>query len=107
MAGCVQRLLEHDLALDVPAAEAAVPDGVDALVDALAGIGVRMATAERHRTLARYELSLAGVREPELQAELVRGGDVIRRRGTALLARLGASDPAAAAAEVAPDDQVG
>ena len=101
VAGCVQRLLEHDLAQDVPAAEAAVPDGVDGLVDALVGIGVRMATAERHRTLARYELSLAGVREPELQAELIRGGDVIRRRGAGLLGRLGASDPAAAAAEVA------
>ena len=101
VAGCVQRLLEHDLAQDVPAAEAAVPDGVDGLVDALVGIGVRMATAERHRTLARYELSLAGVREPELQAELIRGGDVLRRRGAALLGRLGATDPAVAAAEVA------
>jgi DNA-binding transcriptional regulator YbjK len=101
VAGCVQRLLEHDLAQDVPAAEAAVPDGVDGLVDALVGIGVRMATAERHRTLARYELSLAGVREPELQAELIRGGDVIRRRGAALLGLLGATDPGAAAAEVA------
>jgi DNA-binding transcriptional regulator YbjK len=99
VAGCVQRLLEHDLELDVPAAEAAV--GPAGLVDALTGIGVRMAGAERHRTLARYELSLAGVRDPALRAELVRGGDVIRRRGAELLARVGAADPAAAAEEVA------
>jgi DNA-binding transcriptional regulator YbjK len=101
VAGCVQRLLEHDLAHDVPAAEAAVAGGAAELVDALTGIGVGMATVERTRTLARYELSLAGVRDPELRAELVRGGDVIRRRGAALLARAGAADPAAAAGEVA------
>src|SRR3954462_7251392 len=62
VAGCVQRLLERDLEQDVAAAGAAVPDGGDGLVDALVGVGVRMATTERHRTLARYELSLAGVR---------------------------------------------
>jgi len=101
VAGCVQRLLERDLEHDVPAAEAAVAGGVAGLVDALTGIGVRMATAERPRTLARYELSLAGVRDSELRAELVRGGDVIRQRGAALLARAGAADPAAAAEEVA------
>jgi DNA-binding transcriptional regulator YbjK len=101
VAGCVQRLLERDLEHDVPAAEAAVRGGAAGLVDALTGIGVRMATAERHRTLARYELSLAAVRDPQLRAELVRGGDVIRRRGAALLARAGVTGPAAAAAEVA------
>ena len=78
-----------------------MPGGVAGLVDALTDIGVRMATVERHRTLARYELSLAGVRDPALRAELVRGGDVIRQRGAALLHRAGATDPAAAAAEVA------
>ena len=101
VAGCVGRLLEHDLEHEVPAAEAAVPGGAAGLVDALVDIGVRMVTADRSRTLARYELSLAGIRDPELRAELLRGGDVIRRRGAALLDRAGASDPAAAAAEVA------
>jgi DNA-binding transcriptional regulator YbjK len=101
VAGCVQRLLEHDLEHDVPAAEAAAVGGAAGLVDALTGIGVRMATVERHRTLARYELSLAGVRDPGLRAELVRGGDEIRRRGAALLARAGVTAAAAAAAEVA------
>jgi DNA-binding transcriptional regulator YbjK len=101
VAECVRRLLERDLDQDVPVAEVAVSGGVDGLVDALTGIGLRMATTERRRTLARYELSLCGVRDPELRAELVRGGDVIRQRGAALLARAGAADPAAAAAEVA------
>jgi DNA-binding transcriptional regulator YbjK len=101
VAGCVQRLLERDLEQDMPVAESAAGEGVAVLVDALTGIGVRMATAERRRTLARYELSLAGVRDPDLRAELVRGGDVIRQRGAALLERAGATDPAAAAAEVA------
>jgi AcrR family transcriptional regulator len=101
VAGCVQRLLERDLEHDVPAAEAAVAGGAAGLVEALTGIGVSMATAERRRTLARYELSLAGVRDPDLRAELVRGGDVIRHRGAALLAGAGATDPVASAAEVA------
>jgi DNA-binding transcriptional regulator YbjK len=101
VAGCVRRLLERDLEQDVPAAEAAVPGGVAGLVDALTGIGVAMATTQRQRTLARYELSLAGVRDPALRAELVRGGDVIRGRGSALLARIGAADPDAAAAVAA------
>ena len=101
VAGCVQRLLDRDLADDVPVAEAAARTGPDALVAALTAIGVRMATTERHRTLARYELSLAATRDPALRAELVRGGDAIRRRGAALLARAGAADPAAAADELA------
>lgn len=101
VAGCVQRLLDRDLADDVPVAEAAGRSGPDGLVDALTAIGVRMATTERHRTLARYELSLAATRDPALRAALVRGGDVIRRRGADLLARMGATDPAAAADELA------
>ena len=100
-AGHAVTVLERDLEHDVPTVEAAAPEGVAGLVDALTGIGVRMATVERRRTLARYELSLAGVRDPALREELVRGGDVIRQRGAALLHRAGATDPAAAAAEVA------
>ncbi len=110
VAGCVERLLERDLEQDVPEAEAAVPgtpaagsgdDPSGALAEALTAIGVRMATTERTRTLARYELSLAAVREPALRAALLRGGDTIRRRGAGLLARAGATDPDAAAAELA------
>ena len=101
VAGCVQRLLEQDLDESVSLAEAAAAAGGGALVDVLVAIGVRMATVERRRTLARYELSLAAVRDPTLAAELVRGGDEIRRRGAALLAHAGAADPDVAAAEVA------
>jgi DNA-binding transcriptional regulator YbjK len=103
VAGCVERLLQLDVEQDVPAAEAAVAgagDVVDALAGVLVELGVRMATVERHRTLARYELGLAGSRDAGLRAELVHGGDVIRRRGADLLARAGATDPDAASAEV-------
>ncbi len=107
VAGCVERLLERDLEQDLPEAAAAVPgagtgdDPPAALADALTAIGVRMATTERMRTLARYELSLAAVREPALRTAVLRGGDTIRRRGAELLARAGATDPDAAAAELA------
>lgn len=109
VAGCVQRLLDRDLEQDVPEVEAALHeaapyetgDPARVLADVLAAVGVRMATVERTRTLARYELSLAGVRDADLRAELVRGGDTIRERGAALLARAGAADPGAAADEVA------
>ncbi len=102
--GCVQRLLERDLADDVPEVEDAVRTATDparALADALTAVGVRMATAERTRTLARYELSLAAARDPALRAALVHGGDTIRRRGAALLSGAGALDADGAAAELA------
>ncbi|MGH4018728.1 MAG: TetR/AcrR family transcriptional regulator [Pseudonocardiaceae bacterium] len=96
--GCVARLLEIDLAFDAPAAEGA---GTDALVDGLTGICVQMATAQRHRTLARYELSLAATRDPEVRTALVGGGDTIRTVLAGTLAAFGAVEPDVAAAEVA------
>ena len=100
VAGCVQRLVERDLAEDVAAVDAAVlsagQDLPTVLAEVLTAVGVRMATTERQRTLARYELSLAAVRDPALRAELVTGGDMIRRRGAALLARAGVVGPDAA-----------
>lgn len=105
VAGCVQRLVERDLAEDVAAVNAAVlaagQDLPAVLVTVLTTVGVRMATVERQRTLARYELSLASVRDPALRAELVAGGDTIRRRGAALLARAGVTEPDEAAEELA------
>jgi len=95
--GCVDRLLELDRAVEVSEVAAAAAD----LVDVLVAVTVGMATTGRHRTLARYELSLASVREPQLRAALVEGGDVIRRLGARTLAAAGAVDPAAAAAELA------
>jgi DNA-binding transcriptional regulator YbjK len=98
--GCVARLLELDLLVEAPVVGQAPPD-VDALAGALAAVGVAMATDQRHRTLARYELSLAAARDPQLRAELVRGGDTIRRSAVGVLRALGATDPAAAAEELA------
>jgi DNA-binding transcriptional regulator YbjK len=100
VAGCVARLLELDLLVEVPAVAGAPPD-VDVVAGVLAAVGVAMAVDQRHRTLARYELSLAAVRDPDLRAELVRGGDTIRRLGAATLGALGADDPQGAADEVA------
>jgi DNA-binding transcriptional regulator YbjK len=96
--GCVERLVELDLAAEAPDVATAGPQ---TLVDVLVGVGVAMATTGRHRTLARYELSLAAVRDPVLRAALVAGGDTIRELGAAALSRLGAADPAAASAELA------
>lgn len=96
--GCVTRLLAIDEAVEVPEVAAAPPAD---LADALVAVTVAMATTGRDRTLARYELSLAGAREPDLRAALVAGGDVIRRLGAHTLAAAGAADPAAAAAELA------
>ncbi len=77
--GCVTRLVEIDQA---------APE-------------VAMATTGRDRTLARYELSVAGAREPGLRAALVVGGDAIRAFAARMLAAEGAGDPAAAADEIA------
>ncbi|MDT0351370.1 TetR/AcrR family transcriptional regulator [Pseudonocardia charpentierae] len=105
VAGCVQRLLEWDLAEDVPDVEAALltagPDVPGALAAVLTAVGVRMATTERWRTLVRYELSLAAVRDPALRDDLIAGGDTIRRRGAALLAMVGAVEPETASAQLA------
>jgi ABC-type dipeptide/oligopeptide/nickel transport system ATPase component len=96
--GCVGRLLELDLAVELPSVLAAHPA---ALVDVLTGIGVAMATTQRRRTLARYELSLAAVREPDLRPPLIEGGDTLRRLAAQALVGWGAAAPDAAAAEVA------
>jgi DNA-binding transcriptional regulator YbjK len=96
--GCVHRLLEIDEANEVPAVAAAPPAQ---LVDAIVAVAVAMVTTQRHRTLARYELSLAGAREPHLRAALVAGGDAIRALAAGPLAVAGVADPAAAAAELA------
>ena len=94
--GCVARLVEIDQA----APEVVAAPSMD-LVDAAVAVAVAMATTGRHRTLARYELSVAGAREPHLRAALVVGGDAIRAFAARTLAAEGAADPAAAADEIA------
>ncbi|TQM13800.1 TetR/AcrR family transcriptional regulator [Pseudonocardia kunmingensis] len=96
--GCVERLLEVDLEVESTATAAA--DDAAGLVDVLVAVGVALATTERHRTLARYELSLAAVRDPELRAGMVRAGDVIRARGAAALGAIGAVEPGRAAEQL-------
>ena len=96
--GCVARLLELDLAVELPAVLRAGPD---ALLDVLVAVGVAMATDQRRRTLARYELSLSAARDPALRAHLVRGGDTLRGLAAQVLAERGAADPAGLAGELA------
>lgn len=96
MSGCVERLLELDLEREL-----AGLDGPVDLLDGLVAVAVSMATTQRHRTLARHELSLAAVRDPDLRSALLAGGDTIRRLGARMLDRAGAADPVAAAEELA------
>jgi DNA-binding transcriptional regulator YbjK len=91
VAGCVERILELDFAIEVPAMSAVGTD-VRALVDVLVDVGVSLVTTQRYRTLARYELSLAAVRDPQLRATLVRAGDTLRAFGADVLRALGATD---------------
>jgi len=91
VAGCVERLVELDLAVEAAAIPATDLD-VQALADALVGVAVGMVTTQRHRTVARYELSLAAMRDPQLRAVLVRGGDAIRAVGAGILRAAGAAD---------------
>lgn len=96
--GCVARLVEIDLAVEMPDVLAAPPS---VLGDVLVGVAVAMATAHRYRTLARYELSLAAAREPALRGALVAGGDTIRRLAAPALTAAGAIDASRAASELA------
>jgi DNA-binding transcriptional regulator YbjK len=98
--GCVERLVELDLAVEAAAIPATELD-VRTLVDALVDLAVGLVTTHRHRTVARYELSIAAMRDPQLQAEFVRAGDTIRAFGAGVLRAAGATDGARAADELA------
>ncbi len=96
--GCVQRLVSRDLTdelADVLAAPA------DDLLDVLTSVAVGMVTTGRHRTLARYELTLAATRDAELRTALRAGGDTVRTLGAGALAAAGATDPDGLAGRVA------
>jgi DNA-binding transcriptional regulator YbjK len=99
VAGCVDRLIELDFAVEGPAVSAV--GGDRAFVDVLVDVAVTMATTQRHRTLARYELSLAAVRDPQLRATLVRAGDTVRAFGADVLRALGATEADRASEELA------
>ncbi|GAA1310925.1 TetR/AcrR family transcriptional regulator [Pseudonocardia xinjiangensis] len=100
VAGCVERLLEIDVQVDLPVVRSGATD-VTSLAAVLASVCVAMVTEERYRTLARFELTLAAVRDEHLRAELLRGGDTIRRLTADLVRPLGATDPDRSADELA------
>jgi DNA-binding transcriptional regulator YbjK len=100
VAGCVERILELDFAVEGPLVSAVGRD-VRALVDVLVRVAVAFVTTERHRTVARYELSLAAMRDPQLRATLMRAGDTVRAFGADMLRALGATDAARSAEELA------
>jgi DNA-binding transcriptional regulator YbjK len=100
VAGCVERILELDFAIEAPAISAVGRD-VHALVDVLVDIGVALVTTQRHRTLARYEVSLAAVRDPQLRATLGRAGNTLRAFGADVLRALGATDAHRSSEELA------
>ncbi|QYN38371.1 TetR family transcriptional regulator [Pseudonocardia sp. DSM 110487] len=98
--GCVERLLELDLAVEA-AAIPAVDLDAHVLADALVDVAVGMVTTQRYRTVARYELTLAATRDPQLKALFVRAGDTIRAFAAGLLRAAGAPDPDRSAEELA------
>ncbi|HEY4420178.1 MAG TPA: TetR family transcriptional regulator [Pseudonocardia sp.] len=73
VAGCVERPLEVDMRVDLPLVRSGATDAAG-LAAVLASVCVAMVTRERYRTLARYELSLAAVRDEHLRAELQSDG---------------------------------
>ena len=99
VAGCVERILELDFAVEGPLVSAIGGDGRE-LVDVLVDLAVSLVTTQRHRTVARYELSLAAMRDPQLRATLMRAGDTVRAFGADMLRALGATDAARSAGEL-------
>ncbi|GAA1245241.1 TetR/AcrR family transcriptional regulator [Kitasatospora nipponensis] len=99
---CYQRLAELDVGdiddgNDGDNATTAVPSDREAAAAVLAGLLYRWLTVGRARQLARFELSLEAARNPELEPELHRAGQVARARAAEILAALGADRPQEAA----------
>ncbi|MCM6773268.1 TetR family transcriptional regulator [Nocardia sp. CDC159] len=95
LVAAVTRLAELDTA-EIRAAETTFTDP-DTATTALATLLDRWLTTDRHRMLARYELSLEATRRPELRNALSTSGARLRTRAEQALAALGAADPAATA----------
>jgi DNA-binding transcriptional regulator YbjK len=99
VAGCVERLLELDFAVEGQVVSA-VARGGRRLVDALVEAAVSLVTNQRYRTVARYELNLAALRDPQLREALLRAGDTVRAFAAEVLRTLGATDPDRSAEEL-------
>ncbi len=70
-----------------------LPADIFAASRAIAAMLTDFLTSSRKRTLARYELSLEASRYPALHATVVNGGQGLRDLATALLEKLGSTDP--------------
>src|SRR5690606_2481950 len=99
VAGCVERLVELDFGIEGRAIRAVAEAG-RGVFDALVDISVSRVTTQRYRTVARYELNLAALRDPQLREVLLRAGDTVRGFAAEVLRTLGATDPARSAEEV-------
>lgn len=90
---CVEHLVAQDHAdLDVLAPVLRAADA-NALGAALGDVLHRWLTTDRHRHLARYELSLESVRRPDLAEVLHHAGAALRLRIADVLADLGVPEP--------------
>ncbi|MFJ7261229.1 TetR/AcrR family transcriptional regulator [Streptomyces globosus] len=101
---CYQRLAELDVEdIDRSSPAAGGADGLGAAPDretvaaAMAAALHRWLTEGRARQLARFELSLEAARNPELEADFHRAGEVPRAKAAEALAALGAPRPREAA----------
>jgi DNA-binding transcriptional regulator YbjK len=93
LSACVRRLVDRDHAeLDAISSVAGATDPA-ALADALARLLHHWMSVDRHRHLARYELTMEAVRRPDVAEELRRAGQDLRDRIAAILASFGAADP--------------
>lgn len=93
LGAAVDRLAESD-------AVALRPRRGETLAKRLARLVEQLCTDDRHRTLARYELSLEAVRRPELRAALDAGSQQVRTAIVDHLVQEGASDAEALAGDV-------
>ncbi|GAA3156018.1 TetR/AcrR family transcriptional regulator [Planomonospora alba] len=69
------------------------PGALEVLAEAMARALWAQLTADRRRTVARYELALEATRRPELRAVYDRAGAGFREPAVALLAAAGSADP--------------
>lgn len=90
---------EHGAGPDASPAGSGTParPDLEAAVTLFAGLLYRWLTVGRERHLARFELSLEAVRNPDLAPELQRAGRAARARAATVLAALGAEHPEEAA----------
>ncbi|TWF79893.1 TetR family transcriptional regulator [Pseudonocardia hierapolitana] len=99
VAGCVERLLELDFAVEGRVVSTVEREG-RGLVEALVDAAIALVTTQRYRTVARYELNLAALRDPQLKEALLRAGDTVRAFAADVLRGHGATDADRSAEEI-------